>query len=80
MIDGSVLRVPDSDEKVGDVGAKVQHLRNIFLSDIFQCIRVLEREAEDNNVCVRIRQRAKSVIAILACTVENEFGGFWGGV
>ena len=57
-----------ANEQEGRVGAEVAHLGHPFLRHVLERVGAVDGEADQQNVGVGVRQGAKTVIVLLACS------------
>jgi len=66
-----------SDEDNRQAGAKVHHFRDPLFLDVFQRVGTIDGEADEDNVRVRIGERAETVIVFLSGRIpESELDAF----
>jgi len=64
LVVSKILLVAHEDDR--HVRAKVTHFRRPLLRDVLQAVRRVDREAHENHVRVRIRERSKTIVVLLA--------------
>jgi len=69
LIGSQVRLVADHHDR--DIGAEVTHLRPPFLRDVRQTVWIVDGEADEDNVGVRVGQRSQSVVVLLSGRVPQ---------